>query len=88
MHEVSIVAEILEISKKSARTNNIHKVMKITLYLGVDACVNKDAMLQAFNTLKRNTVMQHAILEMEEMPGSECMIHSIEGEEYEDDSNQ
>ncbi len=54
MHEVGLMANILDTISSSAQENNISRIREITLIVGKFTMVLPDSMLFAFEALKQN----------------------------------
>jgi hydrogenase nickel incorporation protein HypA/HybF len=70
MHEVSIACTILDIVKDQCKEAGYTKIESISLHMGRGAGVVKDALVFAFDAVKKGTSAQEAILIVEEIPFS------------------
>ncbi len=68
MHELPVMNSILGIVVKHAKTNNVNKVMKIYLKVGVLCDLEDKWMQQYFNYVAKDSVAEGAALEIERVP--------------------
>lgn len=66
MHELSLVEEILHISSAAARGRTVKRVV---LKVGVLSCVMPEALQFCFDSVKQDTLLHHAELVLEPVPG-------------------
>lgn len=66
MHELSIAENIIEMVEENALTHRFTKVIKITLEIGVLAGIEKSALFFCFAEAARNTLVEGAILEIQD----------------------
>ena len=64
MHEASLVAGLLRIVVEEAEKYNVKRVTKITLELGLLACVEDQTLKACFELLAENTVAEQAVLDI------------------------
>ncbi len=69
MHEFSLAKEIVEITQKSVEKANKQKVTKITLEIGSLSGVEETALITALKTLKHNTSLEPATIEIRHTKG-------------------
>jgi len=62
MHELSIIYNILEITKEYAEKNSLNKIHKITMRIGEFCTLQEDSLLFAFDALQRETLCENAVL--------------------------
>lgn len=73
MHEVSIVENIVKISLKSAKENNLNKITKITVKIGELSGVMKESLDFAFACVSQGTIAEGAELKIDEVKATaEC----------------
>lgn len=85
MHEASIVAELLNIATNECIKNGYSKIEQIKVVIGRATGIMTDALLFAFDVLKKDTPAENANLIIEEIPVrgicKDC------GEEFENNEN-
>ncbi|MFT3846231.1 MAG: hydrogenase maturation nickel metallochaperone HypA [Lacibacter sp.] len=69
MHELSIAQSILSIAEKSVPPGSKEKVVAVTLQVGELSSIETEALLFAFDAIKSNTILQHAEMKIETIPG-------------------
>lgn len=69
MHEVSIVYDVIQIVEENSKLNNINKVNKVFMKIGEFTCIDENSINFAFETLRKNTLCEEAILEVERVKG-------------------
>ncbi|HAG09252.1 MAG TPA: hydrogenase maturation nickel metallochaperone HypA [Desulfotomaculum sp.] len=65
MHETALIAEVLKTVRQSALENNLPKVTKIKLAIGKLSMALPEALIFAFQVLKKGTICEEAELEIE-----------------------
>lgn len=80
MHEVSLMYSICGALAESAKAHGLRQIHKVRLVVGTDCLVLPDALLFAFEMLKREPLTPDAVLEIEARPGRDLLIESFEGE--------
>jgi hydrogenase nickel incorporation protein HypA/HybF len=65
MHETALIAEVLKTVQQSALENNLPKVTNIKLAIGKLSMALPEALIFAFQVLKKGTVCEDAELEIE-----------------------
>ncbi|MCP4698518.1 MAG: hydrogenase maturation nickel metallochaperone HypA [Gammaproteobacteria bacterium] len=74
MHEMSLCESVLQILEDNARSRGFEKVKTVWLEIGGLAGVEPEAMHFCFDAVTRDTLADHARLEIIEMPGEAwCM---------------
>ena len=68
MHEAGLAARIVEIAEAKARQHEAVAVRSVRLRLGEFTGVVREALDFAFEALKRNTLLENAVLEVESVP--------------------
>lgn len=68
MHEMSLVAGLVEAVANNARSKGIGRVSKVRLLVGEFTAAFPDALKLAFANLTRNSVLEWAELEIKEIP--------------------
>ncbi|HPT65298.1 MAG TPA: hydrogenase maturation nickel metallochaperone HypA [Acetomicrobium sp.] len=68
MHEMSIVEALMEQITKMAQEQNWEAVTRVRLRVGVMRQIVPDILEFCFNVASKGTIMEGAILEMEEVP--------------------
>ena len=68
MHELPVMKSILDIVIKHAKMNNVNKVMKIHLKVGVLCDLEDQWMQRYFNYVSEKSVAEGAALEIERIP--------------------
>jgi Zn finger protein HypA/HybF involved in hydrogenase expression len=81
MHESHTAEELIEEVDHHARENGIVKVTKVGVSLGKESDITEDALNTWFDLLKKDTIAEQAVLEIEIGEGSSIMLISLEGEE-------
>jgi hydrogenase nickel incorporation protein HypA/HybF len=75
MHELSIVASILDIAEARAREQNSGSIQVIGIRLGEFTNIAREALEFAFEIARQGTLAEHAILEIEVVPMViECVV--------------
>ncbi|OIO74948.1 MAG: hydrogenase maturation nickel metallochaperone HypA [Zetaproteobacteria bacterium CG1_02_53_45] len=69
MHEMSLCESIIGIAEEQASVQHFSKVKSIRLEIGKLSCVQADAMAFAFDAVAKNTILDGARLEIDEVPG-------------------
>jgi hydrogenase nickel incorporation protein HypA/HybF len=76
MHELSIAHSIIQIAEQNYPPDKQGKITGITLQIGELSSIETEALRFAFEAVKDNTILQHAILDIEVIEGegrcSEC----------------
>ncbi len=68
MHELSLMEGVMDIAKQAADENEIKKITKIHLKVGIMTMAYPDAMQAAFETLSSNhDLFSDAVLQIEEV---------------------
>ena len=81
MHESHTAEELIEEVGHHAKENGIAIVTKVGVSLGKESHITEDALNTWFDLLKKNTIAEQAVLEIEIGEGSSIMLISLEGEE-------
>ena len=68
MHELSITESILQQSLTEAKKHKAKAIRKIKLLVGETTSIVPDCVQFYFDTLKKDTIAQDAILEIEKVP--------------------
>jgi hydrogenase nickel incorporation protein HypA/HybF len=68
MHELAIIENILEISDRVARENNLSEIESIALVLGELQHLNAEILINNFNAARINTRAAHAELHISTLP--------------------
>ena len=68
MHEISIAESIIEIAEANARQQNARCVQTIKIRLGEFTTVVREALEFAFEVVRRETLAEHAKLDIESVP--------------------
>ena len=68
MHELPVMNSILDIVIKHAKMNNVNKVLKIYLQVGVLCDLEEEWMQRYFGFVSEKTVAEGAVLEIERVP--------------------
>lgn len=81
MHELPVIQSILDIVVKHAEMNNVSKVIKIYLKVGVLSDLEDEWMQQYFDYVAKESVAEGATLEIERIPAKmKCDACSFEFE--------
>ncbi len=70
MHEVSIAESLLELALRECTKNGFTSIQSVTVRIGKASGVMPEALLFAFDTVKRETIADGASLIIEEVPVS------------------
>jgi hydrogenase nickel incorporation protein HypA/HybF len=81
MHESHTAEELIEEVSHHARENGIARVTKIWVSLGKESHITEEALSSWFDLLKKGTLAEQAVLEIEAGEGSSILLLSLEGEE-------
>ncbi|MHA1499531.1 MAG: hydrogenase maturation nickel metallochaperone HypA/HybF [Promethearchaeota archaeon] len=69
MHEFSMVNQIFRKCLEVAKANNATKISEVNLEVGDFALIVEIYAQQAFDTLKKNTIAENAVLNIKRTPG-------------------
>lgn len=69
MHEMSLAESVLQIIEDAARKQGFTRVKTVWLEIGQLACVEKESMRFCFDAVTRDSIAQHARLEIIEIAG-------------------
>jgi len=69
MHEFSMVNQIFRKCLEVAKANNATKISEVNLEIGDFALIVEIYAQQAFDTLKKNTIAENAVLNIKRTPG-------------------
>jgi len=69
MHEFSMVNTIFKKSLEVARLNNATRISEVNLEVGDFALIVEDYAQKAFDSLKKDTIAENAILNIKRTPG-------------------
>jgi hydrogenase nickel incorporation protein HypA/HybF len=69
MHEISLLENVLEILESEARSQGYSQVKKVCLEIGSLSCVEHDALRFGFDVVMKNTLAEHAELEIRKTQG-------------------
>jgi len=85
MHELSIASSIIELVADEAQKASAKKVSKVELDIGSLAGVEQDALEFAWETVTQNTIVEHAVLQINNIQAkarcSDCKT-SFEAENF------
>lgn len=68
MHELSIAHSLIESAEEAAREAGAERVTRVQLRLGELAGVVKESLLFSFDVATKGTLLEGAVLEIEELP--------------------
>jgi hydrogenase nickel incorporation protein HypA/HybF len=80
MHELSIAEELQKIIIEKASEAGIHTIERISLRIGEYSGILPDALIFAFEMISRDTITEHARIDIEQSEGSELQVLSFEGD--------
>ena len=69
MHELSLCEGIIETVEEQAVIQQYRRVKAVRLEIGSLSCVQAEAMAFAFDAVAKNTILEGAKLEIDEIPG-------------------
>jgi len=69
MHEISLLENVLEILKENAKAQGFTQVKKVYLEIGKLSCVEPEALNFGFDVVMKNTLAEHAELEITQTEG-------------------
>lgn len=69
MHELSLAADLLELTERHAQASGLVQVLRVHLALGALAPVDEEALTFAFEVARRGTVAESAELHIERVAG-------------------
>jgi hydrogenase nickel incorporation protein HypA/HybF len=69
MHELTLAANLLELTEQHAKTNGLTKVLRVHFALGVFASVDEEALAFGFEVARRGTLAEEAELRIERVAG-------------------
>ncbi len=70
MHEVSIALNVLEIVSEQCRKEGYNRINSINLRIGKASGIMPDALIFAFDAIKKDTIAENASLNIERNPVS------------------
>lgn len=70
MHELSLLESVLEIIEEQAAVQDFRVVKKVTLEIGKLSCFDADALRFSFDAVMKDTLAEHAELEIDVIEGS------------------
>ena len=70
MHELSLLENVLEILQDNAATQGFNQVKKVCLEIGRLSCVEPEALRFGFDQVMKNTLADHAELEIIQTDGA------------------
>ena len=70
MHEMSLAEGILQLIEDATRGQDVRRVVAVHVEIGQLASVEVDALRFCFDVVMKDTVAEHARLEITEVPGS------------------
>lgn len=70
MHEMSLAENVLQIIEEAAHHQSFTRVKTVWLEIGQLACVELEALRFCFDVVMRDSIAQHARLEIIDIPGS------------------
>ncbi len=65
MHELTVVSNIFKIILEAAENNNLSKISKISIKVGRQRHLAPDLMKFAFDSVSKNTIAEHATLNID-----------------------
>lgn len=68
MHEMSIAASILDITKDELAKRHLHTLLRVEVHCGVLANIVADSLLLCFEMLTKGTPFEGAVLDVVEVP--------------------
>jgi hydrogenase nickel incorporation protein HypA/HybF len=74
VHELTLAANLLELTEEHARANGFVQVLRVHLALGALAPVDEAALAFGFEVARRGTVAESADLEIERVAGRGCCL--------------
>ncbi len=85
MHELSMMQEVIKILEEQVKTNKVKKVHKVNLKVGKLMSVVPSSLIFCFEILAKDTLMEGATLDIEEVPvkclcqdcGTEFIVESF-----------
>ncbi len=84
MHEVSLVAALIDQVNDAARQHRFEKISQIRLGVGGISGVDIDALLFCYPEITRGTILDHAVLNIEAIPAVLACNHCLEDSTPED----
>lgn len=80
MHELGIAGDLIQLINEKAKENNFKKVSKLKLKVGINSGFDKEHLIFDFNLVSKDTIAENAELEIDNSPGNEIYLMSLEGE--------
>ncbi len=80
MHELWLCKNIMEIILQKANDIKCHKIKKISLIIGSQSMIDKSSLLFSLDIITKNTVAEHATLEIIENESNDILVKSMEVE--------
>ncbi|CAO3424771.1 hydrogenase maturation nickel metallochaperone HypA [Azospirillum endophyticum] len=69
MHEFSLCERLLELLQEEAQRHAFQRVTRIRLAVGRFACVDPEALRFAFDVVRRDTLAEGAMVDIDQPPG-------------------
>jgi hydrogenase nickel incorporation protein HypA/HybF len=69
MHELTICESLFKLIDQEHKTRHFTRVRRVRLEIGHFSCLDPEALRYAFEILSRETVLEGAILEIDQPPG-------------------
>jgi len=69
MHELSLCERLIDLLQEESQRHAFHRVTRIRLAVGRFACVDPDAIRFAFDVVRRDTLAEGAVVDIQQPPG-------------------
>lgn len=83
MHEVSVIQSLLDQVQRCSGEYSMNKVTRVVIRIGDQVGICKESLQFAFDAMSQGTIAEGAEFVMEQTPGRELDLQTIEGEQEE-----
>lgn len=81
MHEFSLAIEVINLAQREAEKSNAREIKEITIEVGDLSGVEADAFGSALDLLVKDSILDHAVVNIHKMPGKgKCAACNLEFE--------
>ncbi len=81
MHEFSLAVEVINLAQREAEKSNAREIKEITIEVGDLSGVEADAFGSALDLLVKDSILDHAVVNIHKMPGKgKCAACNLEFE--------
>ncbi len=69
MHELTICESLFQMVQQQQAARRFKRVHRVRLEVGRFSCLDPDALRYAFEIMSRGTILEHAVLDIDQPPG-------------------